>query len=416
MSRSEASKPVDVPEELSSREKQLDPFDWYREMRRDSPRYDEERGCWDVFTYEGVEEILSNDDAFSSSLPESAAPDAPEEQQQVFRNSMLFEDPPRHTRLRSAVDDFFAPEAVRSLEPEIRDIARSLLKDAVAETEKETKTESSEREMDFVDSLAYPLPVMVIAAVLGVPPDDRDEFKRWSDTLVSHPQMRGDEEPETDLIEEKRGASQELGNYLIGMMKERREDPRDDLISELVADSDLSDHEILTMSALLLVAGNVTTTNLITNAVRCFVEADAVDRVRGDESALETAVEEVLRYRSPVQRTSRLATRDVEIEGQEIQEGEIVTAWIGSAHRDPDVFEDPDEFVPERTPNPHLAFGRGIHFCLGAHLARLEARVALSEALDRIENVHLVETDYRPVSSSFLHGVQRLPVRYRVRS
>lgn len=412
MSQSDASKPVDIPEEISTREEQLDPFDWYQEMRRDSPRYDDKRGCWDVFTYEGVKEILSNDDVFSSSLPESAAPDAPEEQQEVFRNSMLLEDPPRHTRLRSAVDDFFAPEAVRSLEPETRDIARSLLEEAVAETEKET----SEGEMDFVEALAYPLPVMVIAAVLGVPPDDRDEFKRWSDAVVSHPQMRGDEDTEADLREEKRGASQELGNYLIGMMKERREEPKDDLISELVTNSDLSDHEILTMGALLLVAGNVTTTNLITNAVRCFVEADTnlLKKLRGDEESLETAVEEVLRYRSPVQRTSRLVTQDVEIEGREIQEGDVVTAWIGSAHRDPEVFESPDEFVPDRSPNPHMAFGRGIHFCLGAHLARLEARVALSETLDRLESIRLVETDYRPVSSSFLHGVQNLPIRYRV--
>lgn len=421
MSKPEDPKPVDFPEELSTRERQLDPFDWYREMRRGSLRYDEKRGCWDVFTYEGVKEILSNDGVFSSSLPGSAAPDAPEEQQEIFRNSMLFEDPPRHTRLRSAVEDSFAPDAILSLEPEIKDIARSLLEEAVGEeTDTGTNAESREKGMDVVDALAYPLPVVVIAAVLGVPPDDRDEFKRWSDTVVSHPQMRGDEEPGTDLREEKRGASHELGNYLIQMMKERREEPKDDLISELVKDSELSDHEILTMSALLLVAGNVTTTNLITNAVRCFVEADAgtnlIGRLRGDEKSLETAVEEVLRYRSPVQRTSRLVTQDVEIEGREIQEGEVVTAWMGSAHRDPEVFENPDEFVPDRSPNPHLAFGRGIHFCIGAHLARLEAKVALSEALDRIEGVRLVETEYRPVSSSFLHGVQSLPIRYSVRS
>jgi len=171
------------------------------------------------------------------------------------------------------------------------------------------------------------------------------------------------------------------------------------------------------MCILLLVAGNITTTNLIANAVRCFAEADAdlFDELRGDDRALTSAIEEVLRYRSPVQAMGRVATEDVTMRGETIEAGDRVIVWLGSANRDERQFEAADTFRPNRSPNQHLGFGHGTHYCLGAPLARLEAKVGLSELLDRVEHVRLTETPLQPTRSSFIYGVESLPIRYDVR-
>ena len=172
------------------------------------------------------------------------------------------------------------------------------------------------------------------------------------------------------------------------------------------------------MCILLLVAGNITTTNLIANAVRCFADAgeDLFDRLRGDERGLTTALEEVLRYRSPVQAMTRIAAEDVELRGETIEEGDRIIVWLGSANRDERRFEDADEFRPDRSPNQHLGFGHGTHYCLGAPLARLEAKIALTELLDRVENVRLADEDLQPLRSSFVYGVESLPIRYDERT
>jgi cytochrome P450 len=270
--------------------------------------------------------------------------------------------------------------------------------------------------MDVIEDLAYPFPVTVIAELLGVPSSDRDRFKTWSNTLV---EAASDEESDEAYAERQQQIQMEMGQYFLEMIEDRRESPRDDLLSVIVtAESDaggrLSREEALGMCILLLVAGNITTTNLIANAVRCFAEADGdlFEELRGDDRALAAAVEEVLRYRSPVQAMSRVATEEVTMRGETLKAGDRVIVWLGSANRDERQFEDADTFRADRSPTQHLGFGHGTHYCLGAPLARLEAKVGLSELLDRVENVRIAETTLQPTRSSFIYGVESLPIRY----
>jgi len=395
-----------LPDELASREAWLEPFDWYREMRADAPvRYDPARRTWDVFRYEDVKRILAADDIFSvnpRAADEFQEPDRPEEG--LIFETMLFQDPPRHDELRGVVDDAFEPRALTDLEPEIRDFATGLLSEALAD---------EGGRMDLVETFAYPLPVMVIAELLGVPAEDRDRFKRWSDTLVEA--TSADEDTEA-FNERQQAAQMEMATYFFEMIEDRRESPRDDLMTQIVTreledGSRLSEEEALGTSILLLVAGNITTTNLIANAVRCFSNHDLFDELRGDAS-VQTAIEEVLRYRSPVQAMTRIATEDVTVQDRTIEAGDRVIVWLGSANRDERQFDDPSTFVPDRTPNQHLGFGHGTHYCLGAPLARLEAAVALEELLDRTATIELVDTELQPTRSSLVYGVESLPVTY----
>ena len=395
------------PDELSARKAWLEPFDWYREMRQESPvRYDADRHTWDVFRYADVKQVLADDETFTANprlADDFQEPERPEEG--LIFETMLFQDPPRHDELRGVVDDAFEPRAIRELEPEIRDIATGLLSDALT---------GEEGEIDLVDTFAYPLPVVVIAELLGVPVEDRDQFKRWSDTLV---EATSADEDTAEYTERQREVQMEMATYFFEMIADRRESPQDDLMSQIVtaelADgSRLSQEEVLGTSILLLIAGNITTTNLITNAVRCFDNHDLFDDLRRGETKLQTAIEEVLRYRSPVQAISRVATEDVTIQGETIESGDRVIAWIGSANRDDRQFDDAETFVPDRTPNQHLGFGHGTHYCLGAPLARLEAAVAFEELLDRTRTIEMVETELQPTRSSLVYGVESLPITY----
>ncbi|WP_222915543.1 cytochrome P450 [Natrinema sp. SYSU A 869] len=395
-----------LPDELASREAWLEPFDWYREMRADAPvRYDPARRTWDVFRYEDVKRILADDDTFSVNprlADEFQEPDRPEEG--LLFETMLFQDSPRHDELRGVVNDAFEPRALRELEPEIRDFATDLLSEAVT---------GEDGTMDLVETFAYPLPVVVIAELLGVPAEDRDRFKRWSNTLV---EAASTDEDTKEFTERQQAAQMEMASYFFEMIKDRRETPRDDLMTQLVtrerADgSRLSEEEALGTSILLLVAGNITTTNLITNAVRCFSNHDLFEELRGDAD-LQTAIEEVLRYRSPVQAMTRVATEDVTMQDETIEAGDRIIVWLGSANRDERQFDDPGTFVPDRTPNQHLGFGYGTHYCLGAPLARLEAAVAFEELLERTATIELVDTELQPTRSSLIYGVESLPVTY----
>jgi cytochrome P450 len=400
------------PEELQGRESWLEPFDWYREMREENPvRYDPARQTWDVFRYEDVKTILDDDETFSVNprlADDFVEPDNPGEG--LVFDTMLFQDPPRHDELRSVVDDEFQPRTLREREPHFRELATEMLESAL--------TEDGD-EMEVVEDLAYPLPVTVIAELLGVPAEERDRFKEWSDTLVSA--ASGDEAGE-EFAQRQQQTQMEMAQYFMEMIEDRRENPRDDLMSQIVTaelsdGSHLSQAEALGMCILLLIAGNITTTNLVTNAVRCFADADddLFDRLRGDEQALTNALEETLRYRSPVQAMSRIAAEDVTMRGETIEEGDRIIVWLGSANRDERQFEDADEFRPDRSPNQHLGFGHGTHYCLGAPLARLEAKIALTELLDRVEDVRLAETELQPTRSSFIYGVESLPIRYSER-
>jgi cytochrome P450 len=372
----------------------LNPFDWYRVQREISPvSHSQTNGIWSVFGYEDVQRTLSDYANFSSALAMGGGGDM----SNPLGASMLSSDPPRHRQLRSLVTQAFTPRTVALLEPRITAIVQELLDGVTGE-------------FDLIDTLAYPLPVIVIAELLGIPQEDRDLFKLWSDAIVVGPRAAGmaDRDPQ-----------HEMSQYFLQLIQERQRHPgQQDLIHGLLAAQNeegqhLSIVDVLGFCVLLLVAGNETTTNLIGNAILCFDENPLEwQQLRSQpEALLGSAVEEVLRYRSPVQSMYRTTTATVELGSQVIPAGEPVIAWIGSANRDARQFPDPDRFDIQRSPNRHLAFGHGIHFCLGAPLARLEARITLGELCKRFAKITRIrEVPLEPQPSTIVYGVKHLPV------
>ncbi len=399
----------ELPESLSSRESWLEPFEWYERMRAEAPvRYVAERQCYDVFRYEDVKAILHDPQLFSSDPTNATGFDEsqfPGDERPSILDTILFEDPPRHTRLRSVVADFFRPRAVADLEPHIRELTNDLVDDV-----------ADDGEMDLVEHVAYPLPVIVIAELLGVPVEDRDQFREWSNTVIETPVVTIEAEFE-EYQRRQRRAQRELQEYFHEMIERRRGEPQDDLISNLLSaevdDERLSESELLGFCILLLIAGNITTTNLVTNAFRCFaVQPSLFRQFEADTNGIGKAIEEVLRYRSPVQALSRVATTDATVGEVEIEAGDRLVCWLGSANRDKEQFSDAATFVPDRAPNQHLGFGYGTHYCLGAPLARLEAKVVLTELFDRFDDIAVDDSDLSPVRSAFIYGVESLPMRF----
>lgn len=393
------AEPMAWPRALADRRAKREPFGWYRRMHESGGiRYDDERNCWDVFSYDAVSTVLADAETYSSvTAPEGNRGGLP---------SMLSADPPKHTELRGPVEEFFQPGAVRPLAPEIRDTTGSLLDEAEAE--------GRDDRLDVVDDLAWPLPIHTIAALLGVPAEDRVQFKAWSDAVVAGPQLTDGDRRE--LESQRQDAALSLADYFAEVCDERRDDPGDDLVSQVLVATDLSDMEVLGLFRLLLIAGNVTTTNLITNTLWCLADAGLIAEVRDTDrdsqrtDRIDDAIEEALRYRSPVQRTVRRATQETELLGRRIDPDDRLSVWLGAANRDPERFDSPDAFDLDRSPNPHVAFGRGIHVCLGAPLARLEARIALDAALARYATIDRIGSDPDPVASPFIYGVQEFPV------
>jgi cytochrome P450 len=379
-------------------ESPLNPFPYYERMRESAPVFhDGQSGSWHVFRYEDVERVLSEHGTFSSRM----GGDEPSETGQLFAASLITADPPRHRQLRSLVTQAFTPRAVDALAPRITALAQELL-DGVA----------PRGSADLIEELAYPLPVIVIAELMGIPAEDRDRFKLWSDVIVSQTQSGT---PTADHS----ATNLEMTEYFLALIEHRRRSPGNDLISNLLsAEIDgqkLSVPELLGFCALLLVAGNETTTNLIGNAVLCFTEApETMERLRSDPALLPQAIEEVLRYRSPVQSMYRVTAGETTLGGLQVPAGAPLVAWIGSANRDGRQFDRPGQFDMGRTPNRHLAFGHGIHFCLGAPLARLEARTALQGVLDRLPGLALAPGAHlERMDSTIVYGVKELPVTWQ---
>ena len=378
----------------------------YQMMRESQPvLYIEQLKLWSVFRYEDVRTVLSDHTRFSSEYGQTRMPEAGAAAEARRGSSMITTDPPRHTQLRSLVNRAFTPRAVAALEPRIEAIANELL-DKV----------TGSQEFDLVQDFSYPLPVIVIAEMLGIPPEDRERFKHWSDEVVaSADQMIGGSASGSQT------AHQEMNAYFRHVIAEHRKQPKDDLVSALLnAEEDnqhLSEEDILSLCWLLLVAGNETTTNLITNAVRTFLEhPESFTQLKASlqegPDLLPQAIEEVLRFRSPVQAMFRITAQEVDMSGQTIPAGQRVIAWIGSANRDERKFPDAHRFDITRNPNPHIAFGHGVHFCLGAPLARLESRVALAVLLQRFPDISRANhDDLEPARGFIVHGVSHLPLR-----
>jgi cytochrome P450 len=346
--------------------------------------------------YADVRAILIDHATYSSVQPAGFA-----EQQKAFGDAptMLGSDPPTQTRLRRLVSRDFTPRRIRELEPRIREIASELL-DKV----------KGKNEFDVMADLANPLPVMVISELLGVPPSEYLQFKRWSDKVIEADNTL----PGMPIPDEIKNAFGELKEYFIATIARRRKDPGTDLVSALVAHQEaeaLSADELLQFVVLLLLAGNETTTNLIGNGMLALGRnPDAMAALRSKPELMRAAIEEMLRYDGPVQSTFRTATKDTEIGGTPIEAGMGVFVIIAAANRDPAQFENPERFDITRDPNEHLAFGEGIHFCIGAPLARMEGSIAIESALARFPGMKLknpgAAVTYK--GSYFLRGLARL--------
>jgi cytochrome P450 len=387
---------------LFSDDMRRNPFPVYDQMRSGSGVFHlAPFDLWMIFDFEGVKRALLDHNAFSSDLSHSPGNGNPGEW-------FIFFDPPRHTKLRALISKAFSPRVVADLEPRIRDLSRQLLDQTV-----------ERGEMDLAADFAVPLPMLVIAEMLGVPGDEWPRYKRWSDAILKIANTFSKDEEAARTIAEYRAVTAEMRDFLPDLIAQRQSARQDDLLTRLVeAEVDgerLTQEEILGFVQLLLVGGQETTANLINNAVLCFIEnPDQLARLRESPDLLPSAIEEVLRYRSPVQWMPRATSRDVEIHGQMIPAGKLVLAMIGAANRDPVQFGDAGRFDITRNPNPHLAFGHGVHFCLGAPLARMEARIALTDFLERVQEFELASDEpWEPRKALHVHGPSRLPIRFR---
>jgi cytochrome P450 len=370
----------------------LNIYDWYQELLRDHVVFfDQTRDAWLVLGYEEVQQVLLNHQTFSSER--WVGPDGKFDP--AISGSILGMDPPGHRRLRALVSQAFTPRVIANLEMRIVSIARDLL-DRVEE----------KGEMDVIDDLAYPLPITVIAELLGVPHEDHEQFRRWSLEIVG---LNADV---------RLAAIEELAQYVQQMIEQRRREPREDLVSGMIhAEMDgehLPDREIIGLVRLLLVAGHETTTGLISNAVMCFDEhPESLQEVLAYPELWPSTIEEILRYRSVVHMHARFARMDTALLGQQIKAGEPVIPVFAAANLDERQFPNPNTFDIRRTPNRHLGFGHGIHFCLGAPLARLETRIALQMLYERFLGLHRNRAIPLAVKPSYIvYGLQHLPVEW----
>ncbi|WP_427127344.1 cytochrome P450 (plasmid) [Priestia megaterium] len=373
-----------------------DPFSWYEEMRKNSPvYYDKNTGVWNVFLYEDVKRILSEKETFSSHFSSSKF---------SIGKSLINQDPPKHTEVRSIVNRTFTPRVMKEWEPRIQAIANELLQRI---DEKE--------QIDIYRDFAHPLPIIVISELLGVPSKYMDQFKHWSDVLVSSPKSSNKEDM-NEFLTTRETAERELEEFFQTIIAEKRKNLSNDLISILIRAEEetlkISEKELVPFCNLLLVAGNETTTNLLTNAVFSILENKGFyNELRNDLSLVPSMVEESLRYRSPAQVLRRKVIQNTEIGGQQLRKGETVLVWIGSANRDENKFNDASMFDIHRKPNPHIAFGHGIHFCLGAPLARMEAIIGMTALIKKYSSISFPEGfTIDPIENSAVYGLKSLSV------
>jgi cytochrome P450 len=396
----------------------IDPYPMYARLRDEEPvAWSTTRragfwGFWFVSRYADVVTVLKHP-AFGRELkrllPESAFPPIPEEQQSLFsmvEKWMVLRDPPDHTRLRASVMKAFTPRVVEELYAATGEIARELLA-------------GLDDRFDLISDFAFPLPIIVIARMLGVPEEDRQQFRRWSRALFTALDLRNTPD---DLTKGSEAAAGFL-DYFRHLAAQRRREPRGDLLSALLAAQNetqpnqsqpISDDELMATCVLLLFAGHETTVNLIGNGMASLLRnRDQLDRLQSDPRLMRTAVEECLRFESPQQIVFRHAFDDVEIGGRRIRKGQLVACGLGSANRDPRQFPNADRFDVGRVENRHLAFGFGIHFCVGAALARSEGQVALETLLAHRGGVESDAPDLDWNDTIMLRGLRSLPLRWR---
>ena len=365
-------------------------YEHYRHLRQHAP-VAEQQGVWQVARYADVRRVLRDHETFSSAVATPAKGGNP---------SMLFRDPPIHNRLRKLVSYAFKPSHIEAQ----HDLVESRCAELMASMRRH-------EEVDLVEALAAPLPVTVIAQMLGVEDGNMQDFKRWSDKIFSSIGEILFAQPDASVQE----ATAKMNAYFLGKIEKLRPAPGNNLLGRLIRteteDGYLSDEELLSFCRLLLIAGNETTTGLITGCVRVFDEMpETFEALKADRDLVPGFIEETLRFYSPFSATVRRTTRATELAGVAIPKGVIVVPLTASANRDESVFDQPDEFVIDRDPNPHVAFGYGIHNCLGAHLARLEGRIAVAGMVDALDRIEISETADR-TQFDRLGGPATLPVR-----
>lgn len=395
------------------------PHETFALLRREAPVwwYDWPggRGFWCVTKHADVVSVSRDTKTFSSA--QGANLEDLDDEMMVARRSMLETDPPRHTRLRGLVGPPFTPRAVKAYELALRELTREILDRALPLGE-----------FDFVEEIAKELPIRVLARLLGTPESDTDRLIDWGDRMIANtdPDYADvlHDSPESEayrLVPFRSPAALELFEYGHALAAERRREPRDDLVSKLVhteIDGErLTEREFDTMFLLLVVAGNETTRQAIAHGMLALVEhPDQWERLRGDpQLAWERGADEILRWSSPVLHFRRTATADTEIRGQPVAAGDKVVVWYVSANFDEEVFEAPERFDVGRSPNRHLTFGGGgPHYCLGAHLAKLEVQVLFDELLPRLDALEVTGPVER-MRTNFTNAIKRMPVRVTAR-
>jgi cytochrome P450 len=404
------SRPKSIDAALGSDSFRFDPYPVYRRLLEDEPvHWSDPWNTWIVSKYADVIEGLRDEGkTFSVAGRVKAAIDTlPEDErgefgpiQSHYASGLLHSDPPDHTRLRSLISKVFTPRVVEGMRPRIESIVTRLI-----------DSMNGKSGIDVVRDFAFPLPATVVADLLGLPPEDRVRFKAWSDDIAS---FHGASPLTAQVTRHAQESLIEARAYLAELANQRRVEPRDDLISRLVAAQGgdaLTDGELLSTCVTFMVGGHETTTALISSGLwLLFQSPEQLGAIRSDPSLIPAAVEEMLRYESPAQRSVRRLRSDTQIGGLQLRSGQTVMLLLGGANRDPDQFPDPDRFDATRNPNRHLAFAMGVHFCIGAPLARMEAQIALREILGRFPSIRPMRRDPDWLGNLNFRMLRRLPV------
>lgn len=395
---------------VSSREFFTNPYPAYTRLRDEAPIYwSEVLNAWLITRYADVVSAVRDPARFSSAGRVTAILEHLDPAQRAeirplesnFAGGLINSDPPDHTRLRALVNTAFTPRVVENMRARVHAIVNELL-DAAADR----------GEMDVIRDLAYPLPAIVIAEMLGVPPQDRDQFKRWADQTAA---FQGTGRAEYDAVIASQQSLLAMREYIAGLATDRRRKPREDLLSQLVAAEEhgqkLTQEELTSTCVTLLIAGHETTTSLIGHGLLALLQhPDAMAELKNEPPLITTASEEFLRYDSPIQRNIRRAAQDFEFGGQRMKPGQLVILMLGAANRDPRQFSNPDTLDLHRKDNRHMAFGFGIHFCVGAPLARLEGPIAINTVLKRFPELSLATTNFSWETKGIFRYLKSLPV------
>jgi len=380
-----------------------DPYPTYARMLQASPIGVEGDDLWIFSRYADVQRVLRDPrfgrESFGSAVERvfGAGPVS-----ESFNRWILFMNPPDHTRIRSLVSKAFTPRATERLRASIQQVVDDLIDPMEASGS-----------FDLIAGLAYPLPVIVICELLGIPEEDRDRFTEWSAALAEALDAFSLNRP--DIVERANAGALGLTTYFRGLVARRRQDPREDLLSAMIAAEEqgdrLTEDELLATSVLLFFAGHETTVNLIGSGMRqLLLHPEQLAKLRADPSLIQSAVEELLRFDGPVQRTGRTVSADVELGGVTLHRGDRVVGFVAAANRDPAQFPEPDRLDITRSDNQHLAFGAGIHYCVGAALARAEAQIAIDTLLRRFPTLKLQDAAPTWRETAIIRGMTALPL------